>query len=282
MKKNQKPSEFEMDEQGLKKLAVLLRELRGTKSYDEVARDTGIGTTNIQKLESEMVKKPNMYILKTLAEYYKINPFKFYDLMNLYTEENFENHFDNFYYQINLFNNLKGLTLKFSQRFKKIKKSKLEKVISMNDSSILENIKCCYDSKENPLSLEVFYISDRREGFSIAEVWRYMNEHNIEKIQLLMKNSAILKAPVSYSASRKNPFLDDPDIGLGDNESLVDEVVEPSSGEKFLLIDQFKKMIYETNSNEKEEGIENHIIEKETIVGIKILEIKLNERKDYL
>ena len=30
--KIQKPSEFEMDEQGLKKLAVLLRELRGTKS----------------------------------------------------------------------------------------------------------------------------------------------------------------------------------------------------------------------------------------------------------
>ena len=32
----------------------------------------------------------------------------------------------------------------------------------------------------------------------------------------------------------------------------------------------------------KEEGIENHIIEKETIVGIKILDIKLNEKKDYL
>lgn len=281
MGKNQKPSEFEMDEQGLKKLAVLLRELRGTKSYDEVARDTGIGTTNIQKLESEMVKKPNMYILKTLAEYYKINPFKFYDLMNLYSEENFENHFDNFYYQINLFDNLKDLTLESSQAFKKIKKSKLEKVISMNDSGVLKNIKCCYNSKENPLNLEIFYISDKREGFSIAEVWRYMDEHNMEKIQLLIKNSAILKAPVSYRFSR-NSFLDDPDIGLGDNESLVDEVVEPSSGEKFLLINQFRKRIYETNSDEKEEGIENHIIEKETIVGIKILDIKLNEKKDYL
>ena len=67
MRKIKKPSEFEMAEKGLKKLADLLKELRGTKSYEEVARATGIINVNIQRLESETVKKPNMYILKALA-----------------------------------------------------------------------------------------------------------------------------------------------------------------------------------------------------------------------
>ena len=80
-------NKFEMDEKGLKKLADLLKELRGTKSYEEVARDTGIIVTNIKNLESEQIKKPNMYILKALAEYYEVNPFKFYDFMGLYKEE---------------------------------------------------------------------------------------------------------------------------------------------------------------------------------------------------
>ncbi len=69
MEKNQKPSEFEMDEKGLKKLAVLLRKLRGTKSYEEVSLDTGIIVTNIKRLESLQVRKPNMYILKTVAKW---------------------------------------------------------------------------------------------------------------------------------------------------------------------------------------------------------------------
>ena len=43
-------NKFEMDEKGLKKLAVLLRELRGTKSYEEVSLDTGIIVTNIKRL----------------------------------------------------------------------------------------------------------------------------------------------------------------------------------------------------------------------------------------
>lgn len=93
MRKIQKSSEFEMDEKGLKKLAVLLRELRGTKSYEEVARETGIISVNIQRLESGMIKKPNMYILKALAEYYGINPFKFYALMDLYKEREAEEYF---------------------------------------------------------------------------------------------------------------------------------------------------------------------------------------------
>ncbi len=93
MRKIKKPSEFEMDEKGLKKLAVLLRKLRGTKSYEEVSLDTGIIVTNIKRLESLQVRKPNMYILKKLAEYYGINPFKFYALMDLYKEREAEEYF---------------------------------------------------------------------------------------------------------------------------------------------------------------------------------------------
>ena len=84
MRKIKKPSEFEMDEKGLKKLAVLLRKLRGTKSYEEVSLDTGIIVTNIKRLESLQVRKPNMYILKKLANYYGENPFEFYSLMDLF------------------------------------------------------------------------------------------------------------------------------------------------------------------------------------------------------
>ena len=80
-----------MAEKGLKKLADLLKELRGTKSYEEVARATGIINVNIQRLESETVKKPNMYILKALAEYYGINPFKFY--ATSWSSENMGNRF---------------------------------------------------------------------------------------------------------------------------------------------------------------------------------------------
>ena len=57
MRKIQKSSEFEMDKNSLKKLATLLRELRGTKSYEEVARDTGIIVTNIKNLEKITNKK---------------------------------------------------------------------------------------------------------------------------------------------------------------------------------------------------------------------------------
>ena len=260
MEKNQKPSEFEMDEKGLKKLAVLLRELRGTKSYEEVSLDTGIIVTNIKRLESLQVRKPNMYILKKLANYYGENPFEFYSLMDLYTEEDFEKYRDSFYYEIDLSTNPKNLIYQIVLDFKKIEKKKLRKVIDVEDLSILKNIKCCYNYEANPSSVEVFYISDSNRGFSIEEVIKYMKKYDIESIPLLYKTS------IAVSPSNRN--------SLGDHEVLVSEIDNPTGG-KLLLIEQFHVMRYEFNREDKEDFFENSLIESGTILGMEILNIKL-------
>ena len=236
MEKNQKPSEFEMDKNSLKKLAALLRELRGTKSYDEVAGDTGIVKTNIQKLETEMVKKPNIYILKALAEYYGINPFKFYNFMGLYKEREAEEYFKEIFVEegflkIPLYKNYIDLCDNINKiASREVKKNVVEQALKKyNFSEKSDTFMGIVEEAEN--KFKVFIPLDEYKNI---DPLNFVEDHNLNKETTLLITE-IRKIESGEEELKKNEKLIYDGFVLEVTENIILGNINPEEKERLYL-----------------------------------------------
>ena len=262
MRKIQKSSEFEMDEKGLKKLADLLKELRGTKSYEEVARDTGIIVTNIKNLESEQIKKPNMYILKALAEYYEVNPFKFYDFMGLYKEEEAAEYFKDIFAEeqflkIPLYENYIDLC----DRKNKIASKEVKKSI-IEESLEKYKFQGTYTFM-GIISENKFHIYIPLDGNKNITPVKFIRDHNLN-----LETSLLISETREIAAGNKEV--------LKKNEELISDGYVLEVTENFILgnIKTFgKEQLYLSTKEQKWEILNS----MQPVEAVKIWEIALNK-----
>ena len=265
MEDNLKKSKIEISEYAALKLGNELKKLRGERDKEKVARETGILSISIKNLEIGNVKKPNPYMIKILAHYYGVNPFKLYNFMGLYEDEEAEEYFKEIFVEegflkIPLYENYINLLdrkKKISSRI--IKKSIIEQALkNYNFSEKSDTFMGVIEGTEN--KFKVFIPLDEYKNI---DPLNFVKDHNLNSETSLLI-SEIRKIESGEEELKKNEKLIYDGFVLEVTENFIMGNLKPEDEEERLYL----------STKEQQWKILNSM---EIVVAIKICEIDLNK-----
>ena len=263
MEDNLKKSKIEISEYAALKLGNELKKLRGARDKEKVARETGILSISIKNLEIGNVKKPNPYMIKILAHYYGVNPFKLYNFMGLYEDEEAEEYFKEIFVEegflkIPLYENYINLLdrkKKISSRI--IKKSIIEQALKKYKFSEKSDI---FMGIVEENKFKVFIPLDEYKNINPLN---FVEDHNLSKGTTLLLTE-IRKKELGKEVLKKNEKLIYDGFVLEVTENFIMGNLKPKDDEERLYL----------STKEQKWEILNSM---QPVEAVKIWEIALNK-----
>ena len=262
MEDNLKKSKIEISEYAALKLGNELKKLRGERDKEKVARETGILSISIKNLEIGNVKKPNPYMIKILAHYYGVNPFKLYNFMGLYEDEEAEEYFKEIFVEegflkIPLYENYINLL----DRKKKISSRIIKK-------SIIEQALKNYNFSEKSDTFMGVIEENKFKVFIPLDEYKNINPLNFVEDHNLSKETTLLLTEIRKKESGEEV--------LKKNEKLISAGFVLEVTENIIIgnIKTFgKEQLYLSTKEQKWEILNS----MQPVEAVKIWEIALNK-----